>query len=53
MLDHLSKAGEIIHLRNDVQYDDPGIQFAALKRADREKAVNKPIGSCIWILTNF
>ena len=30
MLDHLSKSGEIIHLRNDGPYDDRGIQFAAL-----------------------
>ena len=30
MLDHLSKAGEIIHLCNDGPYDDRGIQFATL-----------------------
>ena len=41
MLDHLSKAGEIIHLHNDGPYDDRGIQFAALKLADREKAVKE------------
>jgi len=41
MLDHLSKSGEIIHLRNDGPYDDRGIQFAALKRADRQKAVKE------------
>ena len=35
MLDHLSKSGEIIHLRNDGPYDDRGIQFATLKLADR------------------
>ena len=53
MLDQLSKSDEIIHLRNDGPYDDRGIQFAALKLADRQKAVKRPIGSCIWILTNF
>jgi hypothetical protein len=31
MLDHLSKSGEIVHLRNDGPYDDRGIQFAALR----------------------
>ena len=41
MLDHLSKAGEIIHLRNDGPYDDRGNQFAALKLADRQKAVKE------------
>ena len=41
MLDHLSKSGEIIHLRNDGPYDDRGIQFAALKLADRQKAVKE------------
>jgi hypothetical protein len=41
MLDHLSKSGEIIHLRNDGPYDDRGIQFAALKRADRQKAMKE------------
>ena len=41
MLDHLSKSGEIIHPRNDGPYDDRGIQFAALKRADRQKAVKE------------
>jgi hypothetical protein len=30
ILDHLSKSGEIVHLRNDGPYDDRGIQFAAL-----------------------
>ena len=41
MLDHLSKSGEIIHLRNDGPYDERGIQFAALKLADRQKAVKE------------
>ena len=41
MLDHLSKAGEIIHLRNDGPHDDRRIQFAALKLADRQKAVKE------------
>ena len=41
MVDHLSKSGEIIHQRNDGPYDDRGIQFAALKRADRHKAVKE------------
>ncbi|MEK9704941.1 MAG: glycosyltransferase family 2 protein, partial [Paracoccaceae bacterium] len=41
MLDHLSKSGAIIHLRNNGPYDDRGIQFAALKRADRQKAVKE------------
>ena len=34
MLDHLSKSGEIIHLRNDGPSDDRGIQFAALFQGD-------------------
>lgn len=41
MLDHLPKSGEIIHLRNDGPYDDRGIQFVALKRADRQKAMKE------------
>ena len=41
MLDNLSKADEIIHLRNDGPYDDRGIQFAALKLAYRQKAVKE------------
>ena len=39
MLDHLSKSGEITHVHNDGPYDDRGIQFAALKLADRQQAV--------------
>ena len=31
MLDNLSNADEIIHLRNDGPYDDRGIRFAAQK----------------------
>ena len=41
MLDHLSKSGEIIHLRNDGPSDDRGIQFAALELAGRQKAVKE------------
>ena len=41
MLDHLSKSGEIVHLRNNGAYDERGIQFAALKLADRQKAVKE------------
>ena len=41
MPDHLSKSGEIIHLRNDGPYDDHGIQFSALKLAHRQKAVKE------------
>ena len=37
----ICKSGEIIHLRNDGPYDDRGIQFAALKRADRQKAMKE------------
>ena len=41
MLDHLSKSGEIIHLRNDGPYDDRGIQFAALELAGRQKGLKE------------
>lgn len=41
MLDHLSKSGEITHVHNDGPYDDRGIQFAALKLADRQQAVKE------------
>ena len=41
MLDHLSKSGEIIHLRNDGPYDDRGIQFATLELAGRQKGLKE------------
>ena len=41
MQDHLSESGEIIHLRNDGPYDDRGIQFAAMKLANRQWAVRE------------
>lgn len=41
MLDHLSKSGEIIHLRNDGPYDDRGIQFAALELAGRQNGLKE------------
>ena len=41
MLDHLSKSGEIIHLRNDGPYDDRGIQFAALELVGRQKGLKE------------
>ena len=45
MLDHLSKSGEIVHLRNHGPYDDRGILFAALQLADRPKAREKAVVS--------
>jgi hypothetical protein len=41
MLDHLSKSGEIIHLRNDGPYDDRGIQFAAMARVHDQNAISQ------------
>ena len=41
MLDHLSKSGEIIHLRKDGPYDDHDIQFAALELAGRQKGLKE------------
>ena len=39
LLDQLAENGELIHVRNDGPYDDRGIQFAALKLADKQPEV--------------
>ncbi|QEW21290.1 hypothetical protein LA6_003498 [Marinibacterium anthonyi] len=46
MLDRLAAMGEVDHIRNDGPYDKGGIQFTALKRADKLKAVKR----ADWIL---
>ena len=46
MLDRLAEMGEVEHIRNDGPYDKGGIQFTALKRADRLDIVK----SADWIL---
>ncbi|MEX0340792.1 MAG: glycosyltransferase family 2 protein [Arenibacterium sp.] len=35
MLDHLQELGQLIHIRNDGPYDTRGIQFTALKQAEK------------------
>jgi glycosyl transferase family 2 len=47
MLDHLAAMGQITHVRNDGPYDKGGIQFTALKMADRLEIVKQ----ADWILT--
>jgi hypothetical protein len=47
MLDHLAGMGEITHVRNDGPYDKGGIQFTALKAADRMDIVKQ----ADWIMT--
>ncbi|MCA0856670.1 glycosyltransferase family 2 protein [Phaeobacter italicus] len=46
MLDRLEDLGHITHLRNDPPYDKSGIQFAALKKADKHRLTRK----ADWIL---
>ncbi len=46
MLDRLQDMGRITHLRNDGPHDKGGIQFSALKRADRLQIVR----TADWIL---
>ncbi|MGH1367294.1 MAG: glycosyltransferase family 2 protein [Maritimibacter sp.] len=41
MLDRLEEMGELHHIRNDGPYDEAGIQFTALKIADKHPAVRK------------
>lgn len=47
MLDRLATMGGLTHVRNDGPYDQRGIQFTALKQADRLE----PVRSADWILT--
>ena len=47
MLDHLAGLGQLTHIRNDGPYDKGGIQFTALKQADRLDIVRQ----ADWILT--
>lgn len=46
MLDRLQETGRLTHLRNDGPYDSRGIQFTALKAADRLEIVQQ----ADWIL---
>ncbi len=46
MLERLQETGRITHLRNDGPHDKGGIQFSALKRADRLRIVR----DADWIL---
>lgn len=46
MLDRLAGLGWLTHVRNDGPYDKAGIQFAALKQADRMDVVRK----ADWVL---
>ena len=46
MLDRLAAMGELEHVRNDGPHDKGGIQFTALKRADRLEIVKR----ADWIL---
>ena len=41
MLDRLADLGHLTHIRNDGPYDKGGIQFTAMKRADRHPLVKK------------
>ncbi len=47
MLDRLADLGHLTHLRNDGPHDKGGIQFSAMKRADRLPQVR----DADWILT--
>lgn len=47
MLDRLADLGQLTHIRNDPPYDKAGIQFSALKAADRMAMVK----AADWILT--
>ncbi len=46
MLDRLQQMGGLTHIRNDGPYDKGGIQFTALKQADKTKQVRR----ADWIL---
>lgn len=46
MLDRLAEMGQVTHIRNDGPYDKGGIQFTALKKADRLPVVR----DSDWIL---
>jgi len=46
MLDHLAETGWLTHIRNDGPYDKSGIQFTALKRAEKLETVQ----AADWIL---
>ena len=46
LLDRLEEMGLITHVRNDGPYDKSGIQFTALKTADKHRLVKK----ADWIL---
>jgi len=46
MLDHLAKVGWLTHIRNNGPYDKRGIQFTALKSAEKHPLVK----SADWIL---
>ena len=41
ILDRLQDLGQLTHIRNDGPYDDGGIQFTALKRAEKTDAVQQ------------
>lgn len=47
MLDHLAQAGDLTHIRNDGPYDERGIQFTALKQAEKLATVQ----NADWIMT--
>lgn len=47
MLDRLEAAGQLTHIRNDGPYDKRGIQFTAMKTADKHPLVQQ----ADWILT--
>ncbi len=46
MLDQLQDAGLLTHIRNDGPYDKSGIQFTALKQADKHRLMKK----ADWVL---
>ncbi|AZV77643.1 glycosyltransferase family 2 protein [Parasedimentitalea marina] len=47
MLDHLQEMGQLTHVRNNGPYDKRGIQFTAMKTADKHPLVQQ----ADWILT--
>jgi len=47
LLDRLDEMGQLTHVRNDGPYDKGGIQFSALKQADRLEIVKQ----ADWIMT--
>ncbi|AHD01264.1 glycosyltransferase family 2 protein [Leisingera methylohalidivorans] len=46
MLDHLQDMGQLVHVRNEGPYDKGGIQFTALKQADRHPLMTQ----ADWVL---